>query len=105
MIFNQQTYPQIKSACEAKQPVEFDVERSATAFAAGQAPAQWTAYPPALLPPEGYANVFLHAGNDARGTLTRLELVVHLDGGRILYQANGVELVTLRVTWPATSKP
>ena len=67
------------------------------------APPEWTAYPPCILPPEGYAHVFLYAGSDAQGALTRLELVVHLDGGRILYKAKGSDLVALRVTWPSDS--
>lgn len=100
MNFSPQTISAIKDACKLRQPIEFDVERSATAFAKTPAPDDWTAYPPAALPPNGYEQIFALAGSDVRGALTRLELVVHLDGGRILYRANGEARVSLRVTWP-----
>jgi hypothetical protein len=100
MLFNPQNYTAIKAACESRQEIEFTAEKADTAFAEGDAPLAWKAYPPALLPPQGYAQIFLHAGNDARGALTRLELIVHLDGGRILYKANGKHQVDLKVTWP-----
>lgn len=100
MKFNQNDYPIIKSACQNKQVIEFEVPKKITAFSDSEAPASWTAYPPALLPPDGYAQVFVHSGSDARGALTRLELIVHLDGGRILYKRSGPDEVALRVTWP-----
>lgn len=100
MIFNSQNYPAIKSACQSKSAIELIDEKSETAFADSEAPEQWTAYPPAMLPPQGYAQVFLCSGNDARGALTRLELLVHLDGGRILYKENGDNQVSLKIMWP-----
>jgi hypothetical protein len=103
MLFNQENYPQIKSACENKTEIEFEVPEEITAFSSGSAPLEWTAFPPCLLPPEGYAQVFVYAGSDAKGALTRLELLVHLDGGRILYKAQNNNLVALRVTWPKVS--
>jgi hypothetical protein len=103
MDFNKDTYPQIKKACEQKEPIEFEVDRDATAFSDSDAPAEWTQYPPALLPPQGYAQVFRHAGTDARGALTRLELVVHLDGGKILYKQSGNDQIAMRITWPSRS--
>lgn len=101
MKFDQNDYPTIKSACQNKQEVEFEARKEITAFAYSEAPDDWTAYPPALLPPEGYAQVFIHSGSDARGALTRLELIVHLDGGRILYKKSGRDEVSLKVTWPS----
>jgi len=100
MEFNSENYSAIKMACEGKEEIEFVVEKSATAFSESEAPESWTAYPPACLPPEGYAQVFVHAGSDKRGALTRLELLVHLDGGRILYKRSGENSVSLKVTWP-----
>jgi hypothetical protein len=99
MLFNAQNYAAIKAACQSKTAIQFTAEKGDTAFAESNAPLDWTAYPPALLPPEGYAQVFVHSDSDARGALTRLELVVHLDGGRILYKANGSDRVDLSVTW------
>ncbi|USY23667.1 hypothetical protein NIZ92_10010 [Alcaligenes sp. 1735tsa3] len=57
-------------------------------------------YPPCLLPPEDYAQVFVHAGNYARGYLTKLELLIHLDVGKILYKAIDNQKVAIKVTWP-----
>lgn len=101
MKFGQNDYPTIKSACHNKQEVEFEARKEITAFAYSEAPDDWTAYPPALLPPEGYAQVSIHSGSDERGALTRLELIVHLDGGRILYKKSGPDKVSLKVTWPS----
>lgn len=104
MNFDAENYRHIKSACERKEEIEFNVEKSATMFANSLAPQAWTAYPPATLPPEGYAQVFIYSGNDMRGVLMRLELIVHLDGGRILYKANGENNVSLKITWPCSKK-
>lgn len=98
--FNSQNYQSIKSACQSKNEIEFWVERSATVFRDSDAPEQWTAYPPAYLPPSGYAQVFAHSGNDKAGALTRLELTIHLDNGRVLYKKRGDDEVCLKVTWP-----
>ncbi|GEM19900.1 hypothetical protein NONS58_12990 [Nitrosococcus oceani] len=65
-----------------------------------EVPDEWQAFPPALLPPQGYAEVFIYSGNDARDALTRLELIVHLDGGSILYKKADSDSVGIRVTWP-----
>lgn len=100
MEFNTENYPTIKAACENKEEIEIFVDKAATAFSNSEAPSEWTAYPPACLPPEGYAQVFVHSGNDKAGALTRLELVVHLDGGRILYKKHAQDSVSLKVTWP-----
>ena len=48
--------------------------------------------------------VFVHAGNDAKGSLTKLELLNHLDGGRVLYKAFENQQVAIKVTWP-NAKP
>ena len=100
MKFDQNDYPKIKQACQKKEEVEFDAMKSITAFENSDAPSNWTAYPPTLLPPEGYAQVFYHSGTNARGALTRLELVIHLDGGRILYKKKNEDTISLKVTWP-----
>lgn len=100
MQFNAQDYPNIKIACEEKQEIVFEADKKITAFANSEAPQKWTAYPPALLPPEGYAQVMIHSGQDLRGALTRLELVVHLDGGRIYYRNLSEDKIELKITWP-----
>lgn len=102
MDFNRDTYPQIKQACDQKVSIEFDVDRDATAFVDSDAPIEWTPYPPAHLSTKDYAQVIHRAGNDARGTLTKLELHVHSTGGKIFYKKSGNDRITLRVTWPAS---
>jgi len=101
MEFNQQNYPAIKAAYLARQHVEFEIPIDATAFAGGSAPANWTAYPPCILPPEDYARLLVYAENDAKGRLTALEIIVHLYGGRVLYKDMGSGGVGVMVTWPA----
>ena len=100
ICFSRSTSAAILKACEKKQTIEFEVEQSATAFEKTMPPVDWTAYPPAALPSGHYDQLGALAGTDTRGELTRLELSVHQDGGRILYRATGQGRVALRVTWP-----
>ena len=101
MEFTQETYETIKAACLEKQNIEFKANASFTHFSSDAIPQDWTAFPPCLLPPDGYSQVFAFAGTDARAALTRLELLVHLDGGRILYKDSGQGFVAIRIVWPA----
>ena len=100
MEFNEQNFSQIHQACVNRQEFEFLAPISATAFSKSAAPEEWRAYPPSLLPPEGYAHIFLHAGSDLRGSLMKLELLVFLEKGRILYRAANNDQVAIKVTWP-----
>lgn len=99
MLFNAQNYQKIKQSCLQKQDITFFAPNEFTCFANDEAPTAWTAYPPALLTNEAYAQVFAYAGHDARGRLTILELTIHLDGGRILYSKKDDEHVYLQVTF------
>ncbi len=100
MLFNKENYHTIEEACLSKKEIIFEAPRLITAFRNDKAPSEWAAYPPAFLPPEGYARIFIEAGNDARGALMTLELAIHLDGGRILYKTSGEDNIALKVTWP-----
>jgi hypothetical protein len=99
MEFNPENYPTIKQACESKQSVTFYAHKSATCFSASDAPSAWRPYPPTSLAKEAYAQIFAMAGNDARGTLTKLELAVHLDGGEIQYKKGNDETVDIKITF------
>lgn len=100
MEYNAENYNAIREACEKRTEFELIASKSATVFSDGKAPDDWTAYPPCMLPPEGYAQVFYKGANDARGTLMKLELMIHLDGGKVFYKAMENELVVLKITWP-----
>lgn len=100
MEFNKDNYSAIQKACKNREEIEFFAPIACTAFENSTAPNQWTAYPPCLLPPGGYEQVFVRAGNDARGSLIKLELSIHLDGGRVLYKAIDNQKVAIKVTWP-----
>ena len=97
MEFNPENYPLIKQACESKQTIEFYTHKTATCFADSEAPDIWTPLPPAELTKEAYAQIFALSGNDARGTLLKLELTVHLDGGKIQYKKRDKQTVDIRV--------
>ena len=99
MEFNQENYPSIKQACENKQAIDFYAHKSSTSFSDSEAPSNWTAYPPALLSKEAYAQIYALSGNDARGALTKLELTVHLDGGKIKYKKRNEEFVDIEVSF------
>ncbi|WP_305812790.1 hypothetical protein [Photobacterium leiognathi] len=99
MEFNAQNYQTIKQSCLQKQDITFYVPKEFTCFANDEAPVSWKAYPPASLTNEAYAQIFAYAGDDARGTLTKLELAIHLDGGRILYRKKDDEYIDLQVNF------
>ncbi len=103
MLFNQENYLQIKQACESKRDIEFIAPIGLTAFSPEEVPQEWTAYTPCVMTPQDYAQVFVKAGFDARGELTKLELKVQLDGGIIKYKSHEIDQVALKVTWLATS--
>lgn len=97
MEFNIENYPEIRKYCEGKQDITFWAQKESTVFYNDNAPDNWKAYPPAQLTNEGYAQVFSQSRNDARGTLMKLELLIHLDGGRIEYKKKDANFVTLKV--------
>lgn len=102
MIFNAENYPQIRDACMKHLEIQFEAPIEITAFASSNVPVpdEWRAFPPAALPPEGYAQIFALASRDAQGELMKLELLVHLDGGRVLYKKAANNIVSLKITWP-----
>ncbi|PQJ63396.1 hypothetical protein BTO10_00845 [Vibrio chagasii] len=99
MEFNEQNYQTIKRSCLQKQNITFYAPKEFTCFANDEAPSSWRAYPPTSLADEAYEQIFVCTGEDARGTLTKLELTIHLDGGRILYRRRDDEYVELQVTF------
>lgn len=102
MIFNVENYASIKSVCNKKAEIEFDAPLDLTAFNSSNVPNVWTPYPPAQMLPEEYARLLVYLGSDAKGTLTKLELLIYLNGGVILYKKNGSDYVSLKVIWPTS---
>lgn len=99
MEFNSQNCPAIKKACASEQAISFYAPKDATCFANSEAPDDWTPYPLASLEKDAYAQIYVHAGNDARGALIKLELTVHLLGGKIEYKKRDKKTVDLRVSF------
>jgi len=97
MEFNPKNYPLIKKSCENKQSIIFYTNKSATCFTDSEAPTSWISYPPPELTKEAYAQIFVQAGNDLRGTFTKLELAVHLDGGKILFKKRDEQNVDVEI--------
>ena len=102
MLFDAANYPKIKEACEKHVDIEFEAPIEITAFAsrADLVPTEWKAFPPMAKSAEDYARIFALAWPDARGELMKLELHVHLDGGRVLYKSAPNNCVLIRITWP-----
>lgn len=102
MLFNHETYNEIKVAIENKKEIIFFVNKSESVFAESDAPADWLAFPPTMLAPADYLQVLIQIGASIRDALMRLELNVHLTGGRILYKKHSDKLIALQVTWPVS---
>jgi hypothetical protein len=101
MEFNRENYSAIKEACMQRQSIEFSAPKNIASFEGHSSlPTIWTGYAPCLLPPDGYSKVFAGSGNDAKGTLSKLELLIHLDGGKLFYKASGEDKVDIKVSWP-----
>lgn len=105
MLFNKENYPAIKEACEQRHEFEFEARKEDTSFESStvEVPSRWTALSPGTHAPEGYAQIFAQSSNDARGHLTRLELLINLDGGRVFFKSTGENMVAVKVTWPAAA--
>jgi hypothetical protein len=105
MDFNAQNYPTIKIACRERHDIEFIVPVQATGYYGSTVavPDTWQTSPPSSVLPEDSAYLLAHISSDVRGTVTALEIRVHLDGGVIHYKSAGEDKVAMRVTWPATA--
>lgn len=102
MKFNKSNLPKIRNACENKEEIEFEAPKDITPFKNKSVPSQWKAFPPTVLPPEGYGKVLAYSSlsNTNDGVLTFLELIVHVDGGQTLYREHGPNEVSVKFTWP-----
>ena len=101
MQFNQMNYPFIKEACANHKDIEFVAPLSATAFGggSGNAPQEWITAPPLRKPREEYERDVVSAGNTINDELAKLELSIHLEGGKIFYKASENKQVAIRVSW------
>lgn len=102
MLFSYETYSDIKLAMEKKQEISFFVSKSESVFAESDAPADWVAFPPTMLAPAEYLQILIQVGASIRDALMRLEINVHLSGGRIFYKKHNDKLVALKMTWPVS---
>ncbi|WP_219268702.1 hypothetical protein [Pseudomonas sp. Xaverov 259] len=101
MEFCVSNYLEITNLCSNKVDVELHAEKSITVFANDEPPIAWKAFPPTLLSNKDYAQVLVGAGNDARGKLITLELLIHLDGGQVFYKALNDKYINLKIVWPS----
>ena len=97
--FNSEIYNDILKSCEAKNDVEFLIDKESTPFRnTNILTSDWTEYPIPLLPKEDYARIFVGTGANDTGRLMRLQIAVYLDGGKVLYKDVGQD-VGVRVSW------
>jgi len=99
MEFNKENYPAIQTACKNRQDIEFRVDRSETAFASKDAPAEWQDFPQA---PISNHKLLLYFNNEKRYVaLVMLDYYVTHEGGRVFYKKCDVEdMVAVKIEWP-----
>jgi hypothetical protein len=100
MEFNEENYQMIRQGYLNKTEFEIRVRIQDTGFSVENVPDDWSPCPPSLLLDEDLVRCLLCLGDEMRDRLTRLELVVHYTGGRLLYKSLGSSMVGIKVTWP-----
>ena len=97
---NKANYPTIRQQYLDRNEFEIQVDIQDTAFSADNVPVDWSECRPPFLEDIDLVNCLVHLGDEMRDRLTRLELVVHYAGGKLLYKSLGGTLVGIKVTWP-----
>jgi len=100
MEFNEENYQRIRQGYLDRTEFEIQVRIQDTGFSTDNVPVEWSECPLSLLANEDLVRCLLCLGNEMRDRLTRLELVVHYTGGKLLYKSLGQSLVGIKVTWP-----
>jgi len=96
---DQTDHSAIKKAFTERAECTFSARRNDTAFWSEQAPAEWTKYPIADLPPDDIVRIMLHTTQDIRGALTRFELLLSRYKAAVWYRAHGADRVEVRFKW------
>jgi hypothetical protein len=100
MEFNEANYEVIRQRYLERTEFEIQVRIQDTGYSADNVPAEWSPCQPSLLANEDLVRCLLYLGDEMHDRLTRLELVVHHTGGRLLYKSLGDSIVGIKVTWP-----
>jgi hypothetical protein len=100
MEFNEANYGVIRQRYLERTEFEIQVRIQDTGYSAENVPAEWSPCQPSLLANEDLVRCLLNLGDEMRDRLTRLELVVHHTGGKLLYKSLGDSIVGIKLTWP-----
>jgi hypothetical protein len=101
MEFNQENYQNIRQEFLDRNEFQIQVHIQDTAFSPDNVPVDWLECPPSSLADEDLIRCLLYLSDEMRDRLTRLELMVHRAGGKLLYKSLGESLVAIKVTWPS----
>lgn len=99
MIDNLEDFSLIKDKIKNKENTEFSIIRSATGFSEDFEVKEWQRISPTIMVKE-YAVEILHGlGNDLKGELAKIEVLVYLMGGVIYYKELNQDEIALKVIW------
>lgn len=99
MIDNLEDFSLIKDKIKNKENTEFSIVRSATGFSDAFEIKEWERISPTVMV-EDYAVEIMHGlGNDLKGELAKIEVLVYLMGGVILYKELSKDEIAIKVIW------
>lgn len=99
MIHNLEGFSLIKEKIKNKENTEFSIIRSATGFSEDFEIKEWQRISPTTMV-DVYAVEIMHGlGNDLKGELAKIEVLVHLWNGEIFYKELSKNEVALKVIW------
>ena len=102
MQFTRETYHIIEKACTDKTDINFEVKVEISIFSNSEnkIPMEWTQYQPPCLPQKDYAQIIGYSKGDEKDSLSEIELIVNLGGGKIYYKCGlKPNTVAMKIVW------
>ena len=99
MIDNLEDFNLVKNKIKNKENTEFSIIRSATGFSEEFEIKEWQRISPTTMVKEYAAEILYGLGNDLKGELAKIEVLVYLMGGVILYKELSKNEIALKVIW------
>jgi len=99
MIDNLEDFSLIKDKIKNEENTEFSIIRSATGFSEDFEIKEWQRISPTTMVKEYAAEIMHGLGNDLKGELAKIEVLVYLMGGVILYKEESKDEIAIQVIW------
>lgn len=99
MIDTLEKFNAIKDKLKNKENTEFSIIRSATGFSDEFEIKEWERISPTIMVEEYAAEIMYGLGNDLKGELAKIEVLVYLMGGVIEYKQLSKDEIAMKISW------